>query len=92
MKFIDCDFPGKNKVRYSAVNEIMKILEQDLLVEGLSHLALLRYVEILIEDQEYNVKTGVFYDKTTNRKLNYKFLAGVAYSYILEHIDEFKLA
>ena len=89
MKFEDLDFPGKTKVKSSAVNEIMKILEHDLSIGGLSHLAILRYIEILVEDQEYNIKTGVFYDKITNRKLNYKFLASVAHEYIIEHNEDF---
>ena len=89
MKFIDVDFRGKNKFLNSAVNEILEILDHQLVLDKFSILEIKRYLEILIEDQDFNPKSHVFYDKLTKRKLNYNFLAGIAKEYIWEHQEDF---
>lgn len=89
MKFIDVKFRGKNKFLNNAVKEIMIILEHNLTLDVFSELAIRRYLEILLEDQDFNPKTNVFYDNLSKRKLNYNFLASIAKEYILEHEDEF---
>lgn len=91
MKFEDLKFHSKEKVKASVIKEISDILEHNLDFESLSQLSILRYIDILVDDQDYNPKSGVFYDKLTNRKLSYTFLAGIAHDYILDHIEEFKL-
>lgn len=90
LKFEELDFPGKDRVKFSAVNEIMHVLDHTLTMDCFSHLAVLRYLEVLVDGQDYNVKTKVFYDNVTNKKLSFDFLASVAHEYILEHAEEFK--
>lgn len=90
MKFEDLTFPGKEKVKYYAIHEIMDILEHSLVVRNFSYLSIVRYVEILVEQQDYNPKTGVFYDEITHKKLNYNFLASIAKDYIMDHLTEFQ--
>lgn len=91
MKFEDLKFHGKDRVKASAIKEISDVLEHNLACEGLCQLCILRYIEILVDDQDYNPKAGVFYDSLTNRKLSYNFLASIAHDYILDHIEEFEL-
>ena len=90
LKFETLEFKGKNGFRASAISSVYKILGTKLDLDKFSTLEVQRYLEILLDDQDFNPKTKVFYDKVSNRKLNYEFLASVAHDYILEHADEFK--
>lgn len=90
MKFEDLKFHGKDKVRRVAVNEIYDILNHIANLRGLSQTRIVRYIEILVDGQDYDPSAGVFYEEVTNRKLTYGFLAVIAKEYILEHVDEFK--
>ena len=90
MKFIDVSFKGKNKFLNSAVNEIIDILGHNLALEYFSILEIRRYCEVLVEEQDFNPRSGIFYDRMSRRKLSYNFLASIAKEYILEHEDEFR--
>ena len=90
MKFEDCRFKGKRKIRKNHVLEIHERLTPRLEPYTFSETSIRRYIEILIDDQEYNVKNNVFYDKITNRQLSHDFLSGIAFEYIREHKDYFR--
>jgi len=90
MKFEDCRFKGKQRVRKNHILEITERLTPLLEGFGFQETSIRRYLEILVDQQEYNVRTDVFYDKITNRKLDYDFLAVIAYEYIMEHKSDFR--
>ena len=88
MKFIDCKFKGKKRVKKSHILELEERVHPELMFR-FSETSVRRYLEVLVEDQEYDVRNNVFYDKVTNLKLTHTFLAGVAVVYILEHKEDF---
>lgn len=90
MKFEKIRFHGKHEFTRNTVHQIMNQIDDMYPGNDLSPTRVNRYVEILLDDQDFNPKTHVFYDKNTNRKLTHDFLANIAYQYILEHLDEFK--
>ncbi len=90
MKFEDMKFKNKERVKRNTISLIIDELKHSLDFEKLAYWNVYIYCEVLIDDQEYNLKSNVFYDKLTNRKLNIKFLAAIAHDYILEHIQEFQ--
>lgn len=89
MKFEDIEFPGKNKFKYSVVCEIYGRLCHDLDLEKFYYWSIIHYLEILIDDQDFNLKSKVFYDKVSNTKLNYDFLTVIAHDYIMDHVEDF---
>lgn len=91
MKFRDVKFRGKSKFKANVIQEIFNILDHNHGLSEFSELSVKRYLEILVEEQDFNPKTHLFYDKFTNRKLNFNFLAGVAWDYIFENKREFKV-
>lgn len=90
--FEDVKFQGKYNYRKSVIQEVMSILDHTLDMKRLSPTKVRRYLEILIDYQDFNPKSKCFYDKDTNKKLSFQFLASVAHEYIIEHIDEFEFA
>ena len=89
MKFEEIEFQGKEKTKKHVINEIYNKVTRTLNMPTLSCLTIRRYLEILIDDQHFNIKTHTFYDENTNTKLNYKFLSNIAHDYITEHIEDF---
>lgn len=92
MKFEDVKFPGKNQFRKEFLRELLEVLNHNPRVSVLSPTRVRRYCDVLIDDQHFNPRTLVFYDKVTNLRLDVEFLAEVAMSYIFEHMDEFRYA
>lgn len=91
-RFEDVKFPGKYNYRKSVLRDVTDILDHTLDMKRLSPTKVRRYLEILIDYQDFNPKAKCFYDRATNRKLSYQFLAQIAHEYIIEHIDEFEFA
>ena len=89
MKFKECRFKGKSHFKNYMVNEIWDILEDDLEMSLLSSTMVKDYLEILIDEQDFDCDRRVFYDPVSGLKLNVKFLAEIAHDFIIEHNDEF---
>ena len=96
MKFKDVSVRGDKKhfqkqIRYRIFKRVQQQCELDYGVRlstfALSYCRIMNYLDILIEESEYNPRTNVFY--YLNYKLNYQLLAKVALEYIMEHINEF---
>lgn len=90
MKFKDVNFKDKQKFRGYVITEIFLRLEQKL-PRGLSRVLIYRYLNILIDECDFNPYTKVFYDPDSHSKFNYDFLAEVARGYIQEHVNDFIL-
>lgn len=88
MKFETIRFQNKYQYKREIIHEILDTIEDT--IPGLSPTRVNRYLEYLIDDQDFNIPNKCFYDKTTNKKLSVKFLSSIAIDYILEHINEFK--
>lgn len=90
MKFKDVNFKNKQKFRDGVITEIFLRLEQKL-PRGLSRVLIYQYLNILIDECDFNPYTKVFYDPDSHSKFNYDFLAEVARGYIQEHMNDFSL-
>ena len=91
MKFKDVNFKDKQKFRGYVITEIFLRLEHKLPCRWLSRGLIYRYLNILIDECDFNPYTKVFYDPDSHSKFNYDFLAEVARGYIQEHVDDFIL-
>ncbi|MBQ6344992.1 MAG: hypothetical protein IJI96_02655 [Methanobrevibacter sp.] len=90
VKFIDCNFHGKERFQNSVRRKIYGKLGFEIWETALlSTLAIERYLDILIEETDFNIKSKVFYDKISNTKISYNLFAKIATEYILEHINDF---
>ena len=90
-KFEDLYFKDKEQVKANCVKQVRDHLDVKLNCESLSELAILRYLDVLIDDQENNFKDKCFYDRSTNCKLTYSLLASIARDYIIEHLEDLKI-
>ena len=90
MKFENTQFKGKYQFKRDTIHEIMNQIEDIYPGDDLSPTRLNRYIEILIDDQEFNPRTLGFHDRLTGKKLSIGFIAGIGYMYILDHLEEFK--
>ena len=92
MKFKDVDFQGKEKFQKSIRRSIYGRIDPIItLSEVFSLLAIERYLDILIEESDFNPKSRVFYNKISNTKITHDLFGKIASEYILEHIEDFKL-
>lgn len=88
MKFEEISFPGKERFTKSLINRIYKkctILTH----EPYSELAVKRYLEILISDQDFNIKSRSFYDKNTGTKISDDLLVKITLEYVNDHVVDF---
>ena len=88
MKFKDVHVRGdKDRLQRSIRNKILSRLRQEYDLSRLSMCSIIRYLDVLIEESEFNPQTHVFY--YWKFKLNYDLLSKVALDYILEHKTDF---
>ena len=90
MKFEDCIFRGKQRVKKNHILEIHERLDPMIKGFGFQETTVRRYLEILVDQQEYNQKRHVFYDRVTGFELSHEFLTVMAYEYIMEHKSDFR--
>lgn len=90
MKFKDCNFQGNEKYLKSIRKKIFNKLDPMIWSMGVfSVLEIERYLDILIEETDFNPKTKVFYEKISKTKISVNLFAKIATEYILEHMDDF---
>ena len=90
MKFKDCNFQGKKRYQKSIRRNIYDKLDHDIWsISVFSFLAIERYLDVLIEETDFNPKTKVFYEGISKTKISIDLFAKIASEYILEHIDDF---
>ena len=94
MKFKDCKFKNKREIRKEVKRDIAIFLKREfksytLCNEGL----ILQYIDLLIDETEYDVRRNQFYYKLNWIKIDLpvKLLKNVALEYIKEHKIDFLL-
>lgn len=92
MKFRECRFQGKYKFKKSTRKKIFDKLDIWTMNVLFSFSTLERYLDILIDETDFNPKTKVFYYKTSNTKISIDLFSKIATEYIVEHIDDFRLS
>ena len=90
MKFEECKFKNKSSVKLDIMNEIYENLAHSLNLDCFSELEIKRYLNILVDCQDFNPDSNTFYDECSGLKLDIEFMSSVAHEYILEHILEFR--
>jgi len=92
MKFKECEFKNKvnilNTWKWNIMDSV-SILFKD---EGLhlSTVAVLSYIEYLLEDTDYNHYDNAFYEPISKFKFTVDIFAQITYEYVHEHLSEFK--
>lgn len=91
MLFKDCKFKDKRQVMHSwkqnIFTESMKILKEENII--VSELSLDNYIEILLEETDYNIRDNVFYEPISRYKFTVDVFTQITVEYIHEHITEF---
>lgn len=54
-----------------------------------SEVTLSNYIEILLEETEYNIQDNVFYEPISRYKFTVGVFAQITVEYVQEHLDEF---
>lgn len=93
MKFKDCKFKGKNQIRKEVKEEICNFLKRELKYECYNEGLILQYIDLLIDETDYDIKRNRFYYRIRLGKidLSVKLLKNVTLEYIKEHISAFLL-
>ena len=90
MKFVDCMFPGKIRIREDTRKKILMACRESIpQFDRLNTFRVDDYCNLLIEETPYNPRKHFFYDEDTGVKINLKIFKSVAIEYLMEHIDEF---
>lgn len=93
MKFKDCKFKGKREVRKEVKMDISNFLKKQINYEDCNEGLILQYIDVLIDETEYDPKRNMFYYKVNWVKveISVKLLKNVALEYIKEHMVDFLL-
>ena len=93
MLFKKCRFKEKSLVKKEVKEEIMLFLKQELPFEKYNEGLTYMYIDFLLNETEYDVRNNQFYYKHKGLKidLTIKLLQNIAYSYIMEHPNDFLL-
>lgn len=94
MKFKDCKFPGKYTFQKSVRFKILSYMDWfeipvAIFPYRLSQQSIDRYLDILIEESDFNPESRAFYEKVSNTKISYALFGKIATEYILEHLEDF---
>ena len=93
MLFKRCKFKEKPQVRKQYKESILTVVKSETRYSDCNEGMILQYIDLLLDETEYNPKQGVFYYRSKSIKvtLDDAFLAKVAVEYINEHINDFLL-
>ena len=93
MKFKDCKFRDKSSMRKHFKDDIMNGIKEELPVEKYNEGFLFEYIDLLLDETDFDVKRKQFYYKYNWVKINLSvsLLCKVAIDYIMEHQNDFLL-
>lgn len=90
MIFDDVRMPHKKEILKEYKKEILLKVEKGLFnFHELSDLAIDNYLNILLNESEYDKKRGCFFEVFSNVEITIDMFASMTIEYITEHIDEF---
>jgi len=93
MKFKQCKFHNKKEIRKETKCEIYSFLKSELPIKECNQGLLLQYIDLLLDESDYDIKNNKFYYRAKGFKLDLpvKLLKEVALEYIKEHMIDFLL-
>ena len=93
MLFKSIRFKDKNRIRKETKESIRLVLLEEIPYSQCNEGLLLEYIDLLLNETQYNTKTHQFYYYYHGVKINLsiKLLSIVAVEYIKEHLNDFLL-
>ncbi len=93
MLFKECKFKDKSNVRRKVKEEILINTKKDIPFSICNKGKILEYIDLLLNESEYDIKGEKFYYKYRWVRINLdiNLLSKVTSEYINEHLDEFIL-
>ena len=93
MRFKDCKFRNKREVRKNVKHDILGFLKRELSFSDYNEGLVLEYIDLLLDETDYDFKSGVFYKKVNWVRIDLpiKLLKNVSLDYIKEHRNDFLL-
>ena len=93
MLFKCSKFRDKKSVRKDTKEELRAIVEKNTPYKKCNEGSILQYIDLLLDETPYNIRTGTFYYHYNWVKidLSMKLLGLVASEYINEHLSDFLL-
>ncbi len=93
MLFKDCKFNDKSKVRKTFKEDILLQVKPEIPFSKCNEGRILEYIDILLDESQYNVREEQFYYKYRYVKigLDADLFSKVTIEYIKEHLEDFIL-